>query len=70
MRVIANTCPAADGGAGYPAPYAVGSTVEVHGEASGLAYVEVRGVGPSETLVLVDHAKELNWIGTVDSTTG
>jgi hypothetical protein len=49
--VVANTAQAA----GAPASHPIGSTVPVRRSADGTAFVEIRDVGPSEALVLVNQ---------------
>lgn len=52
LTVILNS--AQTGGVASPA-HRVGSQVPVRGSASGAAYIEIRNVGPSEALVLVNR---------------
>ncbi len=52
FTVIANTAQAAQGAA-YAGTHPVGSTVDV--VRNGCSYLELRGVGPSETLVLTNR---------------
>jgi len=53
MTVVANTAQAAAGGVNAPHP--VGSAVAVRRTPGGIAYVELRGLGPSEVLVLMNR---------------
>jgi glycosidase len=52
LRVVLNTAEAA--GVAAP-PHRVGTTVPVKRASDGTAFVEVRGLGPSECLVLINH---------------
>lgn len=52
LTVVLNTAEAA----GATATHAVGSRLPVRRAVDGTAFVEVRGLGPSECLVLVNHA--------------
>jgi glycosidase len=54
MTVVLNTGEVA-AGAGFGGSHREGSTVAVRRTADGTAYVEVRELGPSETLVLTTH---------------
>jgi hypothetical protein len=53
MTVVANTAQAAAAG-GVSGANPVGSTVAVRRAPGGVAYVELRGLGPSEVLVLMN----------------
>jgi hypothetical protein len=53
MTVVANTAQAAAAG-GVSGSHPVGSAVPVRRAPSGIAYVELRGLGPSEVLVLMN----------------
>ena len=53
MTVVANTAEAAAAG-GVSGSHPVGSTVAVRRAPGGIAYVELRGLGPSEVLVLMN----------------
>ena len=52
FTVVANTAEAAQGSA-YGGTHAAGSTVVVHADATGPAYIRVRDVGPAEVVVFV-----------------
>ncbi|HEU4590169.1 MAG TPA: alpha-amylase family glycosyl hydrolase [Steroidobacteraceae bacterium] len=54
MTVVLNTAQSA-AGQDYAGSHPVGSAVEVKRRGDGAAYVELRNVGPSETLVLTNH---------------
>ena len=54
MRVVLNTAQAAQP-ATYAGTHPVGSSLPIRGTPAGTAYVEIRDVGPSELLVLVNH---------------
>jgi hypothetical protein len=54
MTVVLNTAEVA-AGAGFVGPHAVGSDLGVLQTGDGKAYVQLRGLDPSETLVLMRH---------------